>query len=312
MKYLFLCLLALVGCGRDSTYEDRRTNSTSESQDFQELKKTVLALQGTIAMINAFTAKDFTDCGNALPPFEQKVCTIAQTAVAEGQLEYFSSLAEMVKVFQDQLYGPDCTNTTDTGCPVASSITSDIAALQAASGQNDTAIAALEADVTSLQAGVAAINTRLNNFNGTGTSIEIVVNGINATLVMLDNRLDSIEANVGDGDSWKTIRACFDNPASGPVFEAFLRSGDKLELVGYVQAGISSSSPRGLGVIATAGVSGTQYLTTSLNTAACKYKVYDVTTELKVCWHKTNRSATTAQIDTACLPGYSGVACTCK
>ena len=294
-------------CGPE--HEDRRTYS-SDSQELRELKETVLKLQGTIAMINAFTAKDFSNCDNALPPFEKKVCDIAQTAVAEGQLDFFSSIAAVLKVYQDSLFGVDCPSAAAPGCPALGSISANVSSLQASSTGYATAISDLQADVLTLQSDLASLNTRLDDFDGSGSSIEVVVQGINTDIVNLENRVDDLESVVASGDVWRTIKVCGDNFDSGPLYEAMLFSGDKTEVVAYVQTG----TQHGLGMIAYLGA-GDQYLVTAFNTRACKFKIYDLGTELKMCWKNDNRSATTGQIDTACnAPSFAAPlsTCTCK
>src|SRR5258708_5492590 len=118
MRILMFLLAFLISCGASTSPTPQYTNNRDQpdqAAQVQQLEDQVLALQGTIAMINAFASNPYTTCEPTLPPFEAKICQIAQTAVAEGDVTYFSSLATMAKVYQTALFGTDCLNTSSSG-----------------------------------------------------------------------------------------------------------------------------------------------------------------------------------------------------
>jgi hypothetical protein len=84
------------------------------------------------------------------------------------------------------------------------------------------------------------------------------------------------------------------------VFETALITGDKVSIFAYVKTG----STEGLGLVFTAGNANVGR-NTSLNTRTCRVKFYNnpTNTKVQVCWIKTNRSATDAQIDAARTAG---------
>lgn len=297
-KNYVLILILIVACGTE-----RRNYRTNRDSEVQQLKQMVLELQGTVAQIDAFTANDFSDCRSGLPAFEQKICQIAQTATAEQQVIFTGQLQEITKIFQTELFGDDCIDAVEVGCPVAGSVLERIETVETnmidptivADIQAD--IAQLQLDVSQLQGDLATLENRLNNFNGTGNSIEVVISGIESDISALESRVSDLEAAINDGDIYQTIMLCEDNAASGPVFEPVLMTGNLLEIYAYMRA---SNNKVGMGVLAEAGASGDQYLTTSGNTKKCKFKIYDLTTELKICWVNNDRKATTGEIDTEC------------
>lgn len=287
------------------------TRSKKSDTELDKLKAQVLDLQGTVTQINNFVASDFTNCSTGLPDFETKICQIAQTATAEQQVIFSGQLQQVVKIFQTEIYGDDCINSVDPGCPVAGSILAEIDANDSQVSQNTNDIAQLQADVLQLQADLASINSRLNDFNGSGSSIEVVISGIEADILALESRIEAIEQIVNNGDVYRTYFICGDISNSGPVYEPILGTGDQLKFYGYINTG----SQNGMGEIAEAGMSGDQYLETESNTKKCKFKIYDLTTSLKLCWKNTDRSANSAAIDTSCDSNNSFanplVSCTC-
>ncbi len=318
ISYL-VALTVVISCSRPQTdpvarYSKENQKETpvevSASQPdskYEELKAKVFALQGTIDQINAFVASDFANCVSGLPPFETKICQIAQTAVAEQQVLYSAPIQSMLKMFQTSLYGQDCVSTDTVGCPVVGSIMQQ---LQAAANYGSQ-ISQLEADVASLENDMLAFENRLNDFNGTGSSIETVINGINSQLASIDSRIDSVEETINNGDVYRTYFLCSDNNDSGPVYEPILIPGNNILVNAYVR----SANHNGMGVIAQAGVTGDVFGTTDANTKTCNFKIYDLTTTVKVCWHKSNRSASSALIDTVCDKANNFVGmtanCTC-
>jgi hypothetical protein len=236
----------------------------------------VASLIGTVADINNFVNSDFSNCSGSLTPFEQKICQVAQAASAEQQAVLQSQLATFSKMLQDSLYGSDCTSTVSPGCPAPGSILSDVAS-------HASQIATLTSDI-------AALDSRL-------TTAE-------SAITALDTRLDAVEATSAT-TSYRTVQVCGNIVNSGPVYEIALIRSDNAQVVGWVQSG----SKDGLGIWSQAG-GGTKYLTTSLNTVSCKFKVYDLTTTVKVCWKNTDKNASSAAIDAACLPTPTGT-CTC-
>jgi outer membrane murein-binding lipoprotein Lpp len=303
----------LLGCSPNTTSVVER-KVPKQAQDVDNLQKQVLALQGTIAQINAFIASDFSKCGSALPPFEKKICQIAQTATAEQQAIFVGQLQQVSKVFQNQIYGEECLNTTDPGCPVAGSIMARLNSITSIEGDIttlQTAVSSLQTAVTTLQNDLNAVEARLDNFNGTGSSIETVITGVQSTLGTLDTRIDTLENTVNNGDIYKTIFICENVSSSGPIYEPLLVRGDNMEIRGYMAA----TTANGMGVLSQAGVTGSLYYQTYANTRTCKFKVYDNTTHLKICWKNTDRSATSSAIDTACDSANNFAAptsaCTC-
>lgn len=302
---VFLISLTLISCGTEKS--NTRTKKEDNSE-LEQLKQQVLNIAGTISQINSFVASDFSNCDNSLPPFEKKICNIAKTATAEQMVLFTGQLQEVSKIFQNELYGPDCISTADLGCPVAGSVTARIDEVEQNVSDALSDIAILQADLAALNGTLSSINGRLNNFNGSGSSIETIVTAIQADLLTLDSRLDTLENNVNNGDIYRTHLVCGDVVASGPAFEPALITGDNLRIMMYTVSGTSN----GMGVIAEAGISGTQFLSTRANTRACNFKAYDRTTSVKLCWKNTDRSANSAAIDTACnAPTFAAPLSTC-
>lgn len=295
MKILLTLLTFLaVSCGQQEAVDTRRTTPVPQEPDeITILRNMVLNLQGTVTQINNFVASDFSSCDSgSLPAFETKLCQVAQTATAEQQVTLFGQLQELQSIMQESIYGGDCINDTDAGCPMAGSILDDLANIDVATIESD--IAQLQTDVTNLQASVNAINTRLDDFDGSGNSIETVINTIESELISLDSRLDDIENVVNGADYYQWI--FIGNDIAGlAAKEPILRTGDKLNIVAYVQ----SATKNGMGLIAEAGVSGDQTFQTDVKPKV-RFRIYDLTTELKVCWDNTDRNSSAANIDTIC------------
>jgi len=291
----FSIMIIATTCG-----PERKNTRTPHDSTFDNLRARIIKLEGTIAQIDNFVASDFANCSTGLPAFETKICEIAQTATAEQAIKFTSQLQIMTKNFQERLYGEDCTNTTDAGCPVAGSITAKVAA-------NEVDIATLQSDVTTLQTDVNTLEGRLDNFDGTGNSIETVITNIKSDIAGLETRIENIEDTLASGDVYKTAFICGDIVESGPVYEAVLITGDDMKMVAYVSNGGTS----GLGVFAEAGVTGDYYGETDLNTKSCTFKVYDNVSSIKLCWDNSDRKATEIEIDAACDVTPQTADCTC-
>ena len=196
MKFLInLLILLLVS----SCYVEKRKPTGKNPKDHQvaEFVDKFLSLEGTIAMVNNFIAGDFSDCETSLPPFETKICRISQTASSEQMVRITGQLNYVVKEMQDSLYGVDCINDTDAGCPASGSIAEQIATFD----PND--IVNIQNDIAALQNFQATIEGRLNNFDGSGQSIETVISG-------LDARIDDLEQVINGQDYYQWIFLCND------------------------------------------------------------------------------------------------------
>jgi hypothetical protein len=306
IKFIKILILStIISCGVES--ESKRTYT--RSNEIVALKNQVLALQGTINQINNFVISDFTACNNNLPPFERKVCQIAQTATAEQKIVFIGQLQQIAKLFQTEIYGQDCLDDTSAGCPVVGSILERLnnSNSQAAQFSND--IAQLQLEVLQLQADLATINARLNNFDGSGSSIESIISGLTNALSTLEDRVSDIEQILNTGDIYKTHFLCGDNADSGPIFEPILMSGNSQKLFAY----INTTSENGMGVIAEAGVTGHLTYLTDANSKQCRFRIYDTGTLLHVCWKNDQRMAPANQIDNVCdlANNFSTPASTC-
>ena len=303
MIRLLVIGMILSGCGWNSTggirhfdiTDNRRGGPTPVSKPNQEveyLKSRIFSLEGTVAMITNFVAGDFTDCTTNLPPFETKLCQVAQTANAEQIIKIAGQLTDTTTTLQTSLYGAGCSSETDVGCPAPGSVLADLATLD----PND--IIQLQADVTAIEGDINDLNTRFDDFDGSGQSIETVISN-------LDTRIDDIESLIGGGDYYTWIFLC-DDISGLNKHEPLLMTGDRQIIRAYSGAGNNGMAQISVG-------DGSEYFQTSIN-PKCKIKVYDVTTELKVCWNNTNKDASEASIDTECDNGGASptASCTCK
>jgi hypothetical protein len=295
MLRMLLILGILVSCGTE-----RRNERSQVNPEIQRLKNQVFELQGSVAQIDAFTASDFSNCTTGLPAFETKICQIAQTATAEQRVLFSSQLAETTKIFQNELYGEDCINTTEPGCPVVGSILSDIQQVSTNTSniqENADDIIQLQSDMLILQSDISTLEGRLDNFNGTGSSIEVVIDTIQSDLNTLSGRVDVLEDSINSDRVYQSVPICGDIVDSGPLYEVILLSGDKTTITGYIQAGGRS----GLGLIKeTNDGQGDIYARTTLNTRRCGFNIYDLTTELKICWANHDRRSSSSDIDMEC------------
>lgn len=302
-KCLFLSIFTVIfNCGR------MEVNRRNYNSDISDLKQVVLQLQGTISQLNAFVAHDFADCETGLPPFETKICKIAQTATAEQRLEFSSQLAEMSKVFQTELFGEDCVNSIDIGCPTNNSI------LYRLDVYNSN-ISSIQVDILNLQSDLATLESRLDNFNGTGESIETVILSNENAIILIKDRLNDIENTINNNTIFKSISLCRDIVDSGPLYETVLFESDRLSITAYIQTGSKS----GLGHIKEFGDgSGDLFLMTNLNSKNCRFKIYEdyADNKLRICWNNSNRNSSEANIDLECdyLNNFSNMSnnCTCE
>jgi len=289
MKVLMFFIMIFIGsCGTE--YRNERTPRNPE---LENLKKTVLQLQGTVAQLDAFTASDFSDCSSRLPPFETKICQIAQTSTAEQRVLFSSQLAQASKIFQNELYGEDCINDTDVGCPISGSITDQIQQVNT----NTISLGALQGQVASLQNDVVLINNRLNNFNGSGQSIELIIEDLATNIANLESRVDVIEDSINSNKVFQSIAVCGDIPSSGPLYEVLLLSGDHSSVTAYLESGSRSGLAR---LQETGDGQGDLLYSTTLNTRKCNFKIYDLGSELRLCWNNSNRLSNENSINNEC------------
>jgi hypothetical protein len=297
MLLLMLFCVGCMGCGKPETINKRTDHHSPQQEELDRLKDELLKLQGTIAQIDAFVANDFADCTSGLPAFETKICQISQTATAQERILYTQQLGEVAKVFQDEIYGEDCINTTDVGCPVADSMTSDIESIQVDIASNNSDVAQVVADIATLNSNVSTLELELDAIEVRLTSAEAAIVALENAQASILSRLDDLEEVVANGDIFKTYQLCGDIANSGPIYEAVLMSGDK----SFITAFITTGSKSGLGVLRTANDGdGDTYHSTRVNTRKCKFNIYDDTTELKICWNNADRSAAQAEINTEC------------
>ena len=299
MKITILILLSLISCATDERI-DRRTTKAKQSPEqikLEQLEDKFLKLLGTITQINNFTTNDFADCTTSLSTFETKICDIAQAATIEQQIEFSSQLGEMSKLYQNTLYGEDCVNDVDIGCPVVGSISERLTTAEGDIAIID--ITAIESDITQLQSDVSALNTRLDNFDGSGQSIETVITTINNDIVLIEARLDAIEGILNSDRIPILINLCYNIANSGPVYEASFLSGNRTRFNAWVSVGGDS----GLGIIKEYNDGqGNVYTKTELNTRRCKFKIYEILSfsDLKICWNNSNRNSNESSIDSEC------------
>jgi len=278
-------------------------------EQIEWLKSQISYLIGTVGTLDEFIKTDFATCSDNLATFEKKICQIAQAASAEEQVLFIDQVGELNKVFQNELFGEDCIDNVEVGCPVAGSVLSEITILDqritTIEGNNNNAsisdlqdqIDALTLIVTSIQADIAALDTRLTAAENGIISINTLITDIQTAITDLETRVTDIESSLSaHSDMYHIIKVCGDIAASGPIYEAILANNTHTTFVGYT----ATPSSKGLHVLAEAGITGDLYLRTTVNTRLCKFKVYDLTTELKMCWNNQNRRASENSIDTEC------------
>lgn len=294
--------LLLSACGMQANPTVVNRDSEMQKQ-IDELNTKVKSLS---LIADAFTSgipNVYGDCSTLSAGTEKTICQIANTASAMADLQAKTQLSQMGKQFQNALFGEDCTDDVSAGCPVAGSIKAQIAATQTTLASHTASIASMQSSITTintslstLSSKVDALKTRLDSFNGTADSIEVIITGINSDIATLKTQVATITAAVDVSKLLTPLSLCGDNSSSGPLFETILMSGDHVKLYGYIKTGTAD----GLGLFFTAG-DANKYMATSLNTKRCYFKVYNnaANTKVQVCWIKTDRSATEAQIDAA-------------
>jgi hypothetical protein len=300
----FLLTLAVVGCG--STEETHRTIYTEDQTTKQQIKDLKEKVDQLSLLTDSFTSgitNPFEDCATVTNAMERKICEIAQTFNASNQLEMTTQLGLAAKEFQKALFGEDCVNNTDPGCPVSGSVTSRLSAAETALANNSASISAIQSTLTtvsnnvdSLLTRVTALESRLNNFNGSGQTAEVFVAAIRSDVTALQTTVASIQGLLSSDRILKTYSLCGDNISSGPIYELIAITGDKTKAYGYVKTGTAE----GMGMFFKAG-DANKFASTHINSKTCNFKMYNDTTNTKIqaCWISTNRSATAAQIDAA-------------
>ena len=302
---LFLWVIltfSMTGCGAQ---EDHRTVATDQStaQQIKDLKDKVDQLALIADTFTSGITNPFENCTTVTNAMERKICEIAQTFNASNQLEMKTQLGLAAKEFQKALFGEDCVNGTDPGCPVSGSVTSRLSAAETALTNNTASISAIQSTLTTVQSNVSALTTRvtaiegrLNNFNGSGQTAEVFVAAIKTDVTALQATVTSIQGLLTSDRILKTYALCGDNTDSGPVYELVAITGDKTKAYGYVKTGTA----QGMGMFFKAGDTN-KFASTSINSKTCNFKMYNdpTNTKIQACWIKTNRSATAAQIDAA-------------
>lgn len=269
---VLLSILFTVGCGVLPI--DNRSR-------YKDLSAEVTKLQEALDLLRTFQESAFNSCSEELGPFEQKVCKIAQSSTAEQRLLMEGRLAEVIKIFQVELYGEDCLGEDSASCPAPGSL--------ASKGDDfDSRLDELSSEMAALQARV--INTE--SFQG-------ILDSLGDQISALESRVASIEQEVSQGDWLRLGFLCGDNPESGPVYEAVLYDGGRQTLVG---------NKGHLETMAQVG-DGDSYRHTHKNSKSCKYKVYDKGTNLQVCWVNDDRGAKEHEIDAACNNNSSKCSC---
>jgi outer membrane murein-binding lipoprotein Lpp len=302
---LFLLIVFTVsGCGSE---EHRTARSDGLSTQIEDLR---IQIEEIRLIADDFTEgidSEFTDCSVVTNAVEKKICQIAQTFNTQQQLEIKSQLGTMAKELQKALFGEDCINTTDVGCPVVNSIAAKLTQLELGVAANKTDIASIKTRVSTLETNIsgltdriAALESRFSNFNGSGQTVEAFVGVIKSDVTTLQTQVASIQSVLSSGRILNAYSLCGDNPDSGPIYEMIAITGDKATAYGYVR----TSSREGLGSFFKAGNTNTFY-TTSINSKNCNFKMYNDPTSTKVqaCWISSNRRATSAQIDAARTAG---------
>jgi len=294
-------LLLLIACGND--VDDRRATVSPTDAKIKDLQQQIDELSLLADSFTAGISNPFSDCETVVDAMEKKICQIAQTFNATQQLETKTQLGIMAKQFQNALYGDDCNNTSDAGCPVVGSIYEKLTTLKTTIDAHTASITTINATlatintaVSTLQGKVTALEGRLNNFNGSGQTAETFVAAIKSDVTSLQSQIASIQNTITSDRILQTYMLCANITSSGPIYEAILITGDKSKAYGYVKTGTAE----GLGMFFKAGDANKSYVT-SINTRSCRYKMYNDPTNTKVqaCWLSTNRSATEAQIDAA-------------
>lgn len=305
-------LFLFVSCADN---DQRRTVNRDENNQEQsalelKLKEVMTRIAALELFASSYTAggpTSFSDCDSLTSASEKKICQIATAVSNNAALDVKSSLAEAAKGFQNTLYGNDCINGTDAGCPVIGSVMANVITIQASVATNSADIASLSTLLSTTRSAVdglttrmGSIESRLDNFDGTAFSVEIVVRGIKSDINVLQAEIAEIKGIIDPSRTTNQYLVCGDVAASGPVYELILISGDKTKIYGNVKSG----SFFGNALVFKSGDTDV-FTNTRLNTKTCNFKMFNNATNTKVqaCWISTNRSATESQINAARTAG---------
>lgn len=304
MKQIIVYSLFLVACGTSQTYSPTPTAKNLDTEKkIADLQKQVDNLS---LIANAFTAgidNPFSDCDTVTNAMEQKICQIAQTFTSTQQLETRSQLGIMGKQFQTTLFGVDCINATDIGCPVTGSVTARLSAAETALANNtanitsiNSTLTTINTSITALQNRVTALEGRMNNFNGSGQTAEVFIAAIKTDVTTLQSQVADIQGTLSSSRLRYSFDLCGNDSSVGPTYEPILITGDKVKAYGYVKTGTA----QGEGSFFKAGDADALF-TTHISSRTCNFKMYNNAgkTKIQACWINGNRSATSAQIDAA-------------
>lgn len=298
-------VLSIFSCSqeRDRIVIREDPSQKEASTKLDELNNRIKALELFASTFTSGVPSDFNDCSTLTSASEKKICQIAQTISATQSLELKTQLATIAKEFQNTLYGVDCINTTDVGCPVSGSLLERMTTARTDINNNTSSISSINSTITSMQtietnltSKVNALETRLNAFNGTAESIETIITGIKSDITTLQTDMAEVKGILTPSRIINQYLICGDVTASGPIYELILISGDKTKAYGSVKNGTFY----GPALFFKAGDTDLGF-DTHLNTKTCHFKMYNnvAKTKVQACWLSSNRSATNAQIDTA-------------
>ena len=308
--FLVFAAFSFLAVSCDSNKSERiLVTKQPSTTDQQVVEKQLTDLANRVQALELFTATytaggptAFSDC-SVLTASEKKTCQIATSVFDAGSQELRANLAAMAKEFQNTLYGTDCINTTDGGCPVAGSLLSNMAAAQANLATHSIDIAGIKSSIasmqtveTSLTSRVTTLEGRLNSFNGTAQSIETIITGIKGDITSLQNDVADLKGVISPSRMVNQYAVCGNIADAGPLYEVLLISGDKKN----AYASVKNGSFYGTALFFKAGDTDTAF-PTHLGTKTCNFKMYNDTAKTKVqaCWVPTNRAATEAQINAA-------------
>lgn len=305
---ILLAMLFVMACGEPMTRTVIVKQPSSETENkVKELEKQMAALSLFAGSFTSTELGPFKDCASLTVVLDKKVCTIAQSFTATSQAELKTQLAIMAKEFQNALFGTDCVNSTEAGCPIDGSVSDKITDIQADLVAKTTSISNLEADMLTVQGTLSSLTTRvstlesrLDNFKGSGKTAEVLVGEIQSDVSALKVDVAAIKGDLASNQAVDQYTICGDNAASGPIYEVMLLSGDRVNAFAYMKVGTAD----GLGLLFKAGDTNL-FKTTYLNSKSCNYKMYNNVgnTKVQACWVSTNRSANQATIDAARTAG---------
>lgn len=272
MKKLTILLVLFVGCARGGGQEEVvHVNSPDNS----ELQAQIYDLQQMVAILGTFIQEPFKSCSDKnQSPLEEKLCKMIGKLDSVQLDSFMIELSEMVTVFNNALYGEGCTSAETAGCPGVGSIS-----YRAAKADIN------EIEISDLKVAIAAIESEIN-------ALDLRVGDLETRIAQIEDLLNGYVV-------FEAIPICHDIPDSGPVYESLLLSGDEQTITAYFQYG----NKKGLGLFKKFGDGqGDVYYQTTLNTAECRFKIYEDQTldKLRICWNNNDRLASTGEIDSAC------------